>query len=161
MIKSKVRKRKDILPTNVTGYQSSSSSRRNASNSTLDSKTISIIEFILIIILIITTIYYRYSYTQTKDTLHSLYQQFTEDQQKIAAQQNELDHLREKLRTSQNAGHNDHPIEPVQSSHNKDKDEWNETDKQWIKDIQANDYKSLRLEYGEGPIQILIETNLG
>ena len=121
----------------------------------------------MIVSLLILTVYYHSAHSQSNNALQTLYKQFKDDQQKLQSQETELDHLRQKLRHSQNAGHPPDALqmhgEPASQSqsHDKDKDEWNQNDEKWIKDIQANDYKSLRLEYGEGPIQILIETNLG
>ena len=50
-------------------------------------------------------------------------------------------------------------INDVITNHNKHKDEWNDNDLDWIRDIQNNDYKSLKVNYGTNEaIHVLIET---
>eukprot|EP01083_Nonionella_stella_P163692 539505_1 len=152
MLKSNVRKRKDILPLSPRSSASSQSRRRQPDPLWKNTKFIAIIECIVIIILVSTVMYYRWTITQSQTNTQRLYHQYTE-------QQNELNHLREKDRESRRDGSEG---DDLKTGHSKDKDAWDETDKQWINDLQNNDYKALKLRYGnEDNIRVLIETNYG
>ncbi len=76
---------------------------------------------------------------------------YNEEQSKIKDQQTKLNQLREAYGD----------LDEDMPQHSKDKDEWNQNDQNWIKDIQNYDFKTLRLQYGEQPINVLIETDLG
>ena len=161
MMKSNVRKRKDILPLSPTSYQSSS--KKTSKPSILENKAIPIIELIIIFFLIFTTIYYRSQSLETSNTLQLLYNKYNSEQEKWLNDVKEVQQLRHKLESMHDIQSQDKKNSMISSSkHDKDKDEWNDIDEQWIKDIQHNDWKSLKLQYGDDkPLQVLIETSFG
>ena len=155
-----MRKRKDILPTSTKAFMTSRSSKGRGFQSQWNTTWMAIIQYIIIITLCIAVFYYRSELSKSNETTKAVLTKYSEQLDLLKQQQDEMKQLRsaaEQKRTI-NEVPKDRPASP---SHNKDKDEWNENDKKWIKDIQDNDYRSLVLQYGTAPIQVLIETKFG
>eukprot|EP00484_Ammonia_sp_Unknown_P003448 CAMPEP_0197077550 /NCGR_PEP_ID=MMETSP1384-20130603/212676_1 /TAXON_ID=29189 /ORGANISM="Ammonia sp." /LENGTH=336 /DNA_ID=CAMNT_0042516415 /DNA_START=46 /DNA_END=1056 /DNA_ORIENTATION=+ len=170
MIKSNVRKRKDILPSPTAQFKFSSADidKKNSAISVLDNKLLVILECLIILILTFLIFHYRSTATQSTEQLQLLSNQYTDAQNKWDDASGKLQDQIARLKIISNSDH----IKPADSepqsansassvSHNKDKDEWDSNDLSWIRDIQSNDKRSLQLQYGESPIRVLIETNLG
>jgi len=158
-----MRKRKDILSSSPSTYISSRSSKLRRPQSVWNSKWLSVIQCIIILALSVTVFYYRSEASKSSVTTEAVIAKYSEQLGLLKEQQTEIKQLRsEQQKSALDQVAKDRSASVVAAPpHDKDKDEWNENDLKWIKDVKENDYKSLVLQYGAAPIRVLIETKFG
>eukprot|EP00485_Elphidium_margaritaceum_P023262 CAMPEP_0202720318 /NCGR_PEP_ID=MMETSP1385-20130828/138949_1 /ASSEMBLY_ACC=CAM_ASM_000861 /TAXON_ID=933848 /ORGANISM="Elphidium margaritaceum" /LENGTH=282 /DNA_ID=CAMNT_0049383977 /DNA_START=61 /DNA_END=906 /DNA_ORIENTATION=+ len=126
----------------------------------MSNKWCMLIQFIAIVLLLSAVIYYRSASLQSSTSLQTVYRDYESQQTKWNVETKRLQSEIESLTTNQVSPQNGQSSSSSKS-HNKDKDDWNDVDEQWIRDLQRNDRRFLQLQYGSGPLHILIETAMG
>ena len=107
-------------------------------------KWAAMIQCFIIIALSIAVFQYRSDLSKSSEATQGILTKYSERLTLIQQQQTEIDQLKSALdaaaKSSVDKIAKDRPASPP---HNKDKDEWNENDLKWIKDVQDNDYRMI------------------